>query len=149
MELNEIQKSIMQGKICPYCMSETEFVDSSIIYGKSYGMIYLCRKCDVYCGVHKGTTKALGRIANAELRQLKKEAHKYFDIIWKENHEKRNNVYKYLSEYLEIPLKYTHIGMFSIETCKKVIEWSKMKLNDLRRLDMDFGINVEREHYEL
>lgn len=146
--LNETQQLIMSGKICPYCKNETEYVDSSVIYGKSYGMIYLCKKCDAYCGVHKGTDKALGRIANAELRQWKKEAHKYFDIIWKENHEKRHNAYKYLSEHLGLPIEYTHIGMFSVETCKKVVDWSKMILNDFRRLDMDFGADVKRPHYE-
>lgn len=34
---------ILTGKICPYCGKPTEYVDSSIIYGRSYGMIYLCR----------------------------------------------------------------------------------------------------------
>ena len=66
---------IIAGKICPYCGKPTEYVDSSIIYGRSYGMIYLCRDCRAYVGVHKGTDQALGRLANAELREAKKEAH--------------------------------------------------------------------------
>lgn len=33
---------ILSGKICPYCGNRTEYVDSSVIYGRSYGMIYLC-----------------------------------------------------------------------------------------------------------
>ena len=32
---------LLTGKICPYCGKPTEFVDSSVIYGRSYGMIYL------------------------------------------------------------------------------------------------------------
>lgn len=68
---------IFTGKICPYCGKPTEFVDSSVIYGRSYGMIYLCRDCRAYVGVHKGTNQALGRLANAELRDAKKEAHFY------------------------------------------------------------------------
>ena len=31
-------------------------------------MIYICKPCDAYVGVHKGTDKALGRLANKELR---------------------------------------------------------------------------------
>lgn len=123
--LNEIQIDILQGKICPYCKEKTQYVDSAIIYGKSYGMIYLCKPCDAYTGVHKGTDKALGRLANKELRYWKKQAHKYFDILWKEGDEKRGDVYKRLAKELDIPIDYCHIGMFSIETCKKVIEWSK------------------------
>lgn len=76
---------IFTGKICPYCGKPTEYVDSSVIYGRSYGMIYLCRDCRAYVGVHKGTDQALGRLANAELRKAKKEAHFYFDQIAKTN----------------------------------------------------------------
>jgi len=146
--LNETQRAIMQGKICPYCKGKTQYVDSNVVYGISYGMIYLCKPCDAYCGVHKGTNNSLGRLANKELRHWKKEAHKYFDVIWKEGHEKRGGVYKHLANYLKLPVEYCHIGMFSVETCKKVVDWSKMILNDLRRLDMDFGVDVKRSHYE-
>lgn len=145
MEKDKLDK-IMSGKICPYCNNITKYVDSNIIYGKSYGMIYLCTPCNAYVGVHKNSDKALGRLANAQLRYWKKEAHKYFDIIWKEKHEKRSELYKHLSRHLGLPAEYTHIGMFSIDTCKKVVDWSKMILNDLRRLDMDFGVDVKREH---
>ncbi len=55
---------ILSGKICPYCGNRTEYVDSSVIYGRSYGMIYLCWDCMAYVGVHKGTDRALGRLAN-------------------------------------------------------------------------------------
>lgn len=57
---------------CDYCGRETEYVDSKVIYGKSYGKIYLCRNCMAYVGVHKGTDKPLGRLANAELRNWKR-----------------------------------------------------------------------------
>lgn len=148
MELTPRQKKILRGELCPYCGNKTKFTDSKIIYGVDYGKIYLCEPCDAYVGCHKGSCRSLGRVANKELREYKKEAHKYFDIIWQEGHEKRRNVYLHLSSYLNIPEKYTHIGMFSVETCKRVIDWSKMVLNDLRRLDMDFGVDVKREHFE-
>lgn len=146
--LNETQQAMLEGKVCPYCKKDTEYVDSVVVYGVSYGMIYLCKPCDAYCGVHKGSDKSLGRLANGELRYWKKEAHKYFDVIWKEGHFKRGDTYQMLSDHLKLPTQYTHIGMFSVETCKEVVDWSKMMLNDLRRLDMDFGINVERPHYD-
>lgn len=147
--LNEIQVEIMKGYVCPYCKKQTIFTDSSAVYGKSYGMIYLCKPCKAYCGVYKNTQVSLGRLANADLRFWKKEAHKYFDMIWKDNHINRNELYKILAEYLNLPAEYCHMGMFSTPTCKKVVDWSKAMLNDLRRLDMDFGIEVDRPHYDI
>jgi len=124
----EMMQAIFKAEICPYCKQEPEYVDSSCIYGKSYGMIYLCRKCDAYCGVHKGTDKALGRLANADLRYWKKEAHKYFDPIWKSNLKNRHQAYAWLSEKLNIPAEFTHIGMFGVDTCKKVVEICKKEI---------------------
>lgn len=128
---------ILTGKICPYCGKRTEFVDSSVIYGRSYGMIYLCRDCRAYVGVHKGTDRALGRLANKELREAKKEAHFYFDQIAKTNlinkiwnihipnMSNRNKAYLWLSNQLNIPYEFCHIGMFDIDCCKRVVELCK------------------------
>lgn len=136
--LTKLQIDMLHGLVCPYCKRKSVYTDSSVIYGKSFGMIYWCEPCDAYCGVHKGTNKALGRLANKELRFWKKEAHKYFDILWQDKNKKRSSFYHKLSLYLEIQGKYTHIGMFSIATCKKVVDWSKMILNDINKIDNDF-----------
>ena len=45
----------MRNVYCPYCGQQAEYVDSKVIYGRSYGMAYLCRNCDAYVGVHRGT----------------------------------------------------------------------------------------------
>lgn len=128
---------IMAGKICPYCNFKTEYVDSEVIYGKSYGMIYLCMPCDAYVGVHKGTDNALGRLANAELRHWKKEAHAYFDPIAKTDlinkiwdkyfpyTSNRSKAYAWLSEQIGIERDLCHIGMFDVEQCKMVVEVCK------------------------
>lgn len=76
---------IMQGKICPYCNSVPEYVDSSGAYGRSFGMIYLCRDCKAWVGVHEGTDVALGRLANTELREAKIITHKWLDRIFTED----------------------------------------------------------------
>ncbi len=149
MELTLQQTEIIQGKVCPYCGRKSEYVDSAIIYGKSYGMVYFCKPCDAWCGVHKGTNNALGRLANSELREFKKQAHFYFDKVWKLNLLTRSGAYVWLSEKLNLPGEYTHIGMFSEKTCKDVIYYSKQLLNDNRRLGLDFGAEPVTEYYEL
>lgn len=111
---------------CDYCGCVAEFVDSAEVYhGRSYGMIYLCRKCNAYVGVHKDTDEPLGKLANAELRKWKMAAHDSFDLLWRNEcapfYRKRKEAYKWLSEQLGLPKDQTHIGMFDIDKCKQVI----------------------------
>lgn len=109
---------------CDYCGRRAEYVDSKIIYGKSYGMIYLCRNCMAYVGVHKGTSTPLGRLANAELRHWKMHAHAVFDPLWQYGRFKgrRNAAYAWLSQQMGLPIQRTHIGMFDVQQCKQVVE---------------------------
>ncbi len=115
----------MENLICPYCGGATKLVDSSIIYGKSYGMAYMCvnfPSCDAYVGAHKGSHKPKGRLANARLRKLRIQAHAAFDPLWQSGQYTRVDAYRWLSEQLKIPFKETHIGNFDEEMCEKVIK---------------------------
>lgn len=130
--MSTINIQILHGKICPYCGKEPRLVNSTIIYGKDYGLIYHCPPCDAYVGVHKGSTRALGRLANAELRQWKKEAHAWFDPIWKaklnrgiSKYNARTSTYRWLAEQMQLDIEFTHIGMFDLEQCKQVVDLCK------------------------
>lgn len=114
----------MADVYCDYCGTLTDFVDSKVIYGRSYGMAYLCPNCKAYVGVHKGTDKPLGRLANAELRKWKNAAHASFDPLWQTGpfRRKRNQAYAWLSKQMGLPIEKTHIGMFDIAECKQVIK---------------------------
>lgn len=131
---SENKKAIFEGKICPYCEGKTDYVDSSIVYnGKSFGMIYLCKPCRAWVGVHEGTDNALGRLANNELREYKKRAHAAFDPIWKTKSinniwkeylpktSNREKAYIWLSKQLGIKRENCHIGFFNVNICKRVI----------------------------
>lgn len=116
--------------ICPYCGSQAELVDGSRVYGEGFRdrfKIYLCPNwpnCDSYVGTHGGGKVPLGRMANAELRHWKKQAHAAFDQLWKSGKMGRHKAYGKLSRYLEKPPEETHIGMFDIPDCKKVIQFA-------------------------
>lgn len=138
----DFDKDIAHAKKCPYCGEKPEYVDSAVIYGQSYGMIYLCKDCDAYVGVHHSTSRrALGRLANKELREAKKRAHFYFDQLWKRKIQQgikeqpsrkkgknyicwrgkcRTEAYKWLGKELGTPKKFTHIGMFDSKLCAEV-----------------------------
>jgi len=126
--ITEQQAKAIIGEICPYCKQKPEYIDSIAIYGTSYGMVYYCKKCDAYCGVHKGTDISLGRLANKELREWKRKAHDAFDPLYKSNYMTRHEAYSWLSQKLNLPRDYTHIGMFGVDTCKKVVELCKKEL---------------------
>ena len=118
----------MKNVLCDYCGKPTRFVDDSIVYGRSFGMIYYCRECRAWVGVHRGTDQPLGRLADAELRKYKKAAHAAFDPIWRRGQTTRRAAYKWLAEQLGIPEQETHIGMFDVAQCKQAIAVCKKRM---------------------
>jgi hypothetical protein len=104
--------------LCAYCHNPAELLpDSTPLYGKDYGPVWRCELCKAWVGVHKGTTRPLGRLANAELRVLKQRAHAAFDPIWKSGLMNRGDAYAWLSDQLGIELKDTHVGMMDEQQC--------------------------------
>ena len=80
---NMINHAIMTGRICAYCEQPTVLVDSQVVYSRSYGPIYYCHDCKAWVGTHRDSNRALGRVANKELREAKKKAHSAFDPLWR------------------------------------------------------------------
>lgn len=119
--------------VCPYCQTDAVLTDSAEVYhGRSYGMIWLCRPCNAYVGVHKNSKNhaPLGRLANAELREWKVKAHAAFDPIWRmmmireriSKSQARKKTYLWLGSQLRIAYPQCHIGMFDVDQCKRVVE---------------------------
>lgn len=115
----------MKPPVCPYCGDVAEFTDSGVVYGRSYGDLWLCKNypvCDSYVGTHKETGEALGSMANKELRNWRKQAHSEFDVIWRKGHLSRKGAYKWMMSALKIDESEAHIGMFDVDRCKALIE---------------------------
>ena len=109
--------------ICPYCGGKVIFTDSAVLYGgKSYGMVYLCTNCNASVGVHKGTRKPLGTLANTALKSKRRETHAIFDCYWKGQGMKRSAAYQWLSQEMGLPEYRTHIGQMDMEQCQQVIQ---------------------------
>ena len=131
-------EEIRSGKLCPYCKVGTELVSGEIIYphrskdiprpkflDKKY---YVCtNNKDHYVGTYKDNVTALGRLADAELRSFKSQGHDSFDPLWKERKifKSRKKAYEWLSEEMNLPIEFTHFGMFSVAQCIKAIEKCK------------------------
>lgn len=109
---------------CPYCGREAEFIDSKDYYsnGISYGMIYICRKCDATCGTHRKTGKPFGSLANKKLRELRKQCHAIIDPWWKSGKMTRNEAYRKLAKIMQVPIKNAHIGIFRENDCRRMLD---------------------------
>lgn len=128
------KREVAKAEVCPYCAGKTKFYATSTLFysGKDYGPVWACEPCRAWVGCHKGTETPLGRLADAELRDWKKSAHSFFDPLWAAKmkkgftkNEARNLAYKWLGKQLGTTEEYTHIGMFNVDQCKKVVEICK------------------------
>lgn len=124
-----MNEEIRTGRVCPYDGTPSELKDSASVYnGRSYGMARVCPRCGAYVGCHKGTDRALGRLANAELRAAKINAHTYFDNLWKTKLLRRAEAYSWLAELLGVPQEEAHIGMLDTDQCELVAAASLARL---------------------
>lgn len=111
--------------ICPYCGQPAKLTDSTHLYGgRSYGLVWDCRPCDAYVGVHRNSPKhaPLGRLANKELRTWKMKAHAAFDPLWKSGRMSRKDAYRLMQRLLGVGKKDAHIGMFDVGQCRRLVE---------------------------
>ncbi|CAB4122700.1 Protein of unkown function DUF3268 [uncultured Caudovirales phage] len=109
---------------CNYCARPSRLVSGAAIYphrpdlfGKWF---YQCKPCDAYVGCHKGGVP-LGDLANRELRKTRRVAHSVFDRLWKEGDLNRSQAYAWMSEAMGLPPEKAHIGMFSVEQCRALV----------------------------
>lgn len=84
-----------------------------------YGIRYACR--DEGCTVVWWKTDTPSTPANYDTRQARQLAHEWFDKWWRAARIKRQTAYEMLAKHLDKPIGQTHIGLFDILTCNKVI----------------------------
>ena len=77
----------------------------------------------------KGTTRPLGDVANEILRLKRIEAHQVFDAYWQKMHISRTKAYQWLALRIKAPEEDTHIGGFEIDTCQRVIDLCRAKMD--------------------
>lgn len=109
-------------EVCEYCGGKVKLADASEVHGpKARGKIYLCTNCNACVGVHKGTTKPMGTLANTVLRLKRQEAHRVFDAIWKTRGITRSEAYGWLAGRMGLPKHRAHIAYFNVAQCDEAI----------------------------
>jgi len=71
--------------------------------------------------------------ANQAMRDARQRAHKAFDQIWKENHLTRKQCYALLSELLQKKPPATHIGLFGLHDCDRVVDFGRRVMELLQK----------------
>lgn len=135
----------MTALLCPYCDEFSKVVGGDAIYPGRLDLALLkfhrCDPCDAHVGCHKpgayvyvdgrrirsDGTLPMGRLADAELRRAKMRAHDAFDPIWRDGGTPRHAAYLWLANVMGLSIDATHIGDFTPEQCRRVVEVCKQK----------------------
>lgn len=129
----------MSKPACDYCQQPAQLVTGAVIYPHRPDLrdlsFWSCEPCGAYVGCHKkgarvggvvsDGTLPLGRLANAELRRAKSEAHAAFDPIWKSGRMRRGKAYRWLANRMGIEVDACHIGMMDVADCRRVAAIAK------------------------
>lgn len=112
---------------CNLCDGKVVYISNDKIYGRQYGSgyCYYCTGCGAYVGTHKPwPKKAMGILADEEMREWKKKCHNLFDPIWKGKSagKKRSQLYHKLADCMGIPVEQCHFGYFDLGNLKKAYE---------------------------
>lgn len=111
---------------CPHCGAAMILRPASEIYhdAKSDRKLYVCHNypaCNTYVAAHPNTDKPMGVPANGNLRNLRIQAHRKFDLIWKNGIMTREEAYRWFADSFGLSLRDAHIGICSEYRCRELI----------------------------
>jgi hypothetical protein len=111
---------------CSECGEEAKLVTGREVYPHRPDLyskpLWACLPCGAWVGCHPGTTKRMGRLANAETRRLKMDAHAAFDPLWKSGRMSRTKAYRWLREQTGLDERECHIGWMSDDMLRRIPE---------------------------
>ena len=132
----QLRRRKLERKVlmCPYCDREAVLVPGVVIYPHRPDLaskrFWRCKPCGAWVRCHDGTERPLGRLADAELRRARQEAHAAFDPLWKRKMERdgvsktkaRGAGYRWLAEQLGMERRRCHIAKMNADECWRVVE---------------------------
>ena len=93
------------------------------VYGKVTQARYKCVKCGAQVNTHRGGKYPMGKLADRELRRLRKDSH---DVLnWNDlAYKQKTEIYSDLAKHFKFKGKF-HIGLLSKEQCRELIRLNK------------------------
>ncbi|CAA2409919.1 Phage protein [Xanthomonas phage Bosa] len=106
-------------QVCDCCGEPlVVLVNNTVVYGRPCGdwpWIYLCMSCEAFVGCHPYSVFPLGRMADRETRQMRRQLHAMIDPLWNTPAMSRGEVYSMMAKMMGTPT--FHIGELSREEC--------------------------------
>lgn len=88
------------------------------------------------------TRKALAAPPGSELAKARIAAHAAFDPFWKSGRFNRGVAYEWLAGEMGLPVQQTHMVLFDVDQCRRVVEichahplWPQLAAHDFEDLD--------------
>lgn len=109
---------------CPYCGARAKLQPVPPSRWR-----WRCEPCDAHVGCHGYSTRPLGRLADADTRAARMQAHDAFDPLWRRamsvrgwpKNRARQAAYAWLARALNIPVSRCHIALFNADECRQVV----------------------------
>lgn len=143
-EVNNLKKYKVQ---CPYCGSIAVLKPAVKVFGANTNeakrYLYVCARwpaCDSYVAAHLKDLRPMGTLANRYLRHKRILAHKALNAYQKATHTDKWAAYIWLEGKLGMDQGSTHIGMFSVADCNKVIAMCRKEVRASRRAKNGGGV---------
>lgn len=122
------RKQRIEPPRCPYCGRRAVLRGASYVYGSHVynpeQKFYVCAgypACNSYVGVHLGSLRPKGSLANGALRNKRILAHKAFDAVWQNGILTRKDAYCWLQDITGLDEQHARIAMFSDYRCNRVL----------------------------
>ena len=122
---------------CPYCGRTAVLKPASFVYGDKAleEHVYVCPgypACNSYVGVHRGTLKPKGTLANGDLRNLRIHTHKLFSQFWENGIMTKKQAYRWIQYKFALTENQAHIGNFSEYMCGQLMDECRKTLENNR-----------------
>jgi hypothetical protein len=99
--------------LCP--VHNTEMLPSETKYGKRFSCS--AEGCTMASWAGETSTPA-----DEPTRKARIKAHQLFDLLWKTKKMSRKEAYRWLQKTMNLPPGECHIGMFTLDQCRQVID---------------------------
>ena len=144
MKKKKKTKTAQRRILCPKCGAMAILRPASEIYGdpRRTDRLYVCSnypKCRSYVSTYPGTNVPMGVLADGDLRNLRIQAHRKFDEVWKTGIMSRENAYRWMADRLGISMRDAHIAMFGEYRCRELIRECEQVLANHRTIQTEGG----------